>query len=112
VVESEYRQLQSALGELTTADGDYAQLSAKRLSHYLFDVFTAALLLEQAQDQLEDGDGRLAVVAERFVDRELRDRDARGITSGDRLPLEQFDAIVRFAPVDPDTLVETASADD
>jgi len=111
VVESEYRQLQSALGELTTADGDYAQLSAKRLSHYLFDVFTAALLLEQAQDQLEDGNGRLAVVAERFVDRELRDRDARGITSGDRLPLEQFDAIVRFAPVDPDTLVETASAD-
>jgi acyl-CoA dehydrogenase len=113
VVESEYEELTMALGELATADNDYAQLSSKRLAHYIFEVFTAALLLEQAQEKLETEDNaRLAVVAERFIDRELRDRDARGIRSGDRLPLDQFDAIVRFEPVDPETLVETASADD
>jgi len=113
VVESEYQELTMALGELATADNDYAQLSAKRLSHYIFEVFTAGLLLEQAQKQLEtESNARLAVVAERFVDRELRDREARGITGGDRLPLEQFDAVVRYASVDPETLVEPASADD
>jgi hypothetical protein len=112
IVESEYQQLTMALGELATADGDYAQLSAKRLSNYIFDVFTAALLLEEAQAELEDGNGRLALVAKRFVDRELADQDGRGITSGDRFPLEQFEAVVRFASVDPESLRQPAEADD
>ncbi|WP_336325911.1 acyl-CoA dehydrogenase family protein [Halovenus sp. HT40] len=112
IVESEYQQLTMALGELATADGDYAQLQAKRLSNYIFDVFTGALLLEEAQAELEDGDGRLALVAQRFIDRELADQDGRGITNGDRFPLEQFDAVVRFASIEPDALVERAEADD
>ncbi|MFT4946401.1 MAG: acyl-CoA dehydrogenase, partial [Natronomonas sp.] len=111
VVEDEYQQLTMALGELATADGDYAQLQAKRLANYIFDVFTAALLLEEAQDELEDGNGRLALVARRFVDRELTERDGRGITDGDRFPLERFDAVVRYASVDPDSLVQRADAD-
>jgi len=45
-------------------------------------------------------DGRTALVARRFVETHLRDRDARGITSEDRFPIEHFDAIVRYAPVD------------
>lgn len=79
----------------------------------VYDVFTAALLLEAAQDRIDaDGDARKALVARRFVDRHLRERDARGITSGDRLPDEQFDAIVRFAPVAPEDVAETVAADD
>jgi hypothetical protein len=84
-------------------------------------VFTAALLLDQAQDALEgeaavdgaDGepDGRMAVVARRFVQTHLEDRDARGITDGDRLPLEQFEAVVNYAPVPPAELVEPVEAD-
>ena len=112
VVESEYHDLTAAMAELATADGDYAQLSAKRLANYIFDVFTGALLLEEAQAELEDGNGRLALVANRFVDRELRDRDARAITSGDRFPLEHFDAVVRYDSVSPDSLVEGIEADD
>jgi alkylation response protein AidB-like acyl-CoA dehydrogenase len=112
VVESEYHDLTAAMAELAGADGDYAQLSAKRLANYVFDVFAGALLLEEAQAELEDGNGRLALVANRFVDRELRDRDARAITSGDRFPLEHFDAVVRYDPVSPDDLVEQAEADD
>jgi hypothetical protein len=112
IVENEYQQLTMALGELATADGDYAQLQAKRLANYIFDVFTAALLLEEAQEELTDGDGRLALVAQRFIDRELADQDARGITGGDRFPLEHFDAVVRFASVDPDSLLQRAEADD
>jgi hypothetical protein len=112
IVEEEYQQLTMAFGELATADGDYAQLQAKELSEYIFDVFTGALLLEQAQAELEDGDGRLGLVAQRFVDRELAEEDGRGITSGDRFPLEQFEAIVRFAPVEPESLYQPAEADD
>jgi acyl-CoA dehydrogenase len=111
VVEEEYQDLARAMTGLVD-DEEYAQLSAKRLAHYIFDVFTAALLLETAQSEIEDGNGRMALIAKRFVDTQLRTREARGITSGDRFAIEQFDPIVRFAPVDPDSLVETATADD
>ncbi|WP_137291044.1 acyl-CoA dehydrogenase family protein [Natronorubrum halophilum] len=110
-VESEYRDLAGALATLAAEDGEYAQLSAKRLAHYVFDVFTAALLLAQAQAELEDGAGRLALVARRFVSNELETDDARGITSGDRFALEAFESIVEYAPADPETLTETVSAD-
>ncbi|WP_306054523.1 acyl-CoA dehydrogenase family protein [Natronococcus wangiae] len=111
-VESEYRDLMTALATLAGEDAAYAQLSAKRLAHYVFDVFTAALLLEEAQSELEDGNGRTALVARRFVSNELERPEARGITSGDRFALEAFDPIVRHAPVDPERLSETVPADD
>jgi len=116
-VESEFQDLTTAMASLAAEDQAYAELSAKRLANYIFDVFTAALLLDQAQAHLEgagpDGqpDGRMALVATRFVDRHLEDREARGITGGDRLPLEQFDAIVNYAPVPPADLVDPVEAD-
>jgi len=102
---------------LADEDDDYVQLSAKRLAHYVFDVYTAALLLAEAQADLDgygptgEADGRTALVARRFVQNYLEDRDARGIGSGDRFPLEHADAVVRYATVEPDALVETAEAD-
>ncbi|QFU82031.1 acyl-CoA dehydrogenase family protein [Natronorubrum aibiense] len=111
-VEAEYHDLAGALATLATEDAEYAQLRAKELAHYVFDVFTAAQLLEQAQTQLEAGNGRLALVARRFVANELETRDARGIASGDQLALKAFDSIVRYAPVDPETLTETIGVDD
>ncbi len=112
IAESEYHDLTKAMAELASVGGEYAQLSAKRLAHYIFDVYTATLLLDQAQQELDDGNGRLALVARRFVERELADRDARGITSGDRFPIEHFGAVVRFESVEPDALLDTAEADD
>ncbi|MFC3959009.1 acyl-CoA dehydrogenase family protein [Halovivax cerinus] len=116
--------LSRALATLAGSDDEYAQLSAKRLAHYVFDVYTAALLLAEAQADLDrDGaggenpaaetsgatggpDGRTALVAQRFVETHLRDRDARGITSEDRFVIEHFDAIVRYASVAPEILGE------
>jgi len=125
VVEGEFHDLTAAMATLAGEDREYAELSAKRLAHYIFDVFTAALLLEEAQAALDgeltrpgadddahgEADGRMTVVARRFIQRHLEDRAARGITSGDRLPLAQFDAVVNFAPVPPEELAETAEAD-
>jgi len=107
-----YRDLGTAMASLATADPDEAQLQAKRLAHFVFDVVTASLLLAEAQTALDDGDGRLALVARRFVTRELAERDARGISEGDRLPLDHFEAVVRHAPVDPEALTAAAPADD
>ena len=111
-VEAEYHDLAGALAMLAGADGEYAQLSAKRLAHYVFDVFTGALLLEEAQTELEGGNGRMALVAQRFVANELETPDARGISSGDRFALEAFEPIVKGASVDPETLSEPMAADD
>ncbi len=114
-VREEYNDLATAMATLAGEDGEYAQLSAKRLTNYVYDVFTAALLVEEAQQRIDEaGDARKALVARRFADRHLVDSEARAITSGDRFPVEQFDAVVRFASVDPATLADerAVEADD
>ncbi|MFB6354534.1 MAG: acyl-CoA dehydrogenase family protein [Halobacteriales archaeon] len=102
-------ELESGLAAVAERDEDYAELHAKALANLVYDVYTAALLLDEARRDLEDGDGRTALVARRFVDDALRDRPARGVASGERLADEWFDAIARYAPVDP-AAVETATA--
>jgi len=112
-VESEFESLQEAMVSLATGDPDYAQHEAKELADYIFDVVTATLLLERAQDEIDDeGNARKALVAEWFVETRFGQQDARGITDGEKLPDEYFEEIVSFAPVDPDALVEAAPADD
>jgi len=98
-VAAEFHDLTGAMADLAGRDAEYAQLQAKRLSHSIFDVYTAALLLSEAGAGLVDDDGRMALVARRFVDRELRESDARAITDGDRSAVEFFEPIVHFAPV-------------
>jgi alkylation response protein AidB-like acyl-CoA dehydrogenase len=98
-VESEFHELSGAMADLAGRDAEYAQLQAKRLARYIFDVYTGALLLEEADDALAADDGRMALVARRFVDRELADEEARGITDGDRFAVEYFEPIVHFEPV-------------
>ncbi len=117
LVEAEYHDLTTAMASLASEDGEYAQLSAKRLGHYIYDVFTAALLLEEAQADLAGtgpssvADGRTALVAKRFVDNYLRDQEARGITSGDRFPVEWFEEVTQYKPVEPAALAQPTEAD-
>ena len=112
-VEDEFAGLQEALVHLAGTDTEYAQLQAKELAEYVFDVCTAALLCAEAQAELDHEDNaRKALVAERFVDTRLRSSDARGITDDDRFAIERFDAVVRYASVSPSALVESAPTDD
>jgi acyl-CoA dehydrogenase len=93
--------LAAALADLVAADRDTQEAHAKRFAHYLFEVYVGALLLSEAQTHIDErDDGRKAVVAQRFVDRHLRDQDGRGI-GADELPMDGFDAIVRYDTVDP-----------
>ncbi|WP_440990165.1 acyl-CoA dehydrogenase family protein [Haloarchaeobius baliensis] len=113
-VEAATADLGAAMAALASEDGEYAQLQAKELADLVFDVYTAALLCREAQTEIDDADdARTALVADRFVDRHLRESGGdRGIADGDRFALEQFDAVVRHATVDPASLVDSAPADD
>ncbi len=111
-VEDEFAGLQEALAFLADEDTEYAQLQAKELAEYVFDVYTASLLLREAKQEIEqEEDARKALIARRFVDTRLAERDARGITTGERFAVEQFDTIVRYAPIAPETLTESVPAD-
>jgi acyl-CoA dehydrogenase len=101
-VEEEFADLQNALVTLASEDREYAQLQAKELTDYIYDVFTAAELLAVAQKETVDGNARMALVAQEFVERQFDRTKARGITSGSRRASEAFDTIVRYADVAPE----------
>ena len=113
-VETAFHELQTALAMLATEDGDYAQYHAKRLADLIFDVVSGALLLSEAQNRLDAGEGREALVAQRFVETRFADEEAYGVVSGDRSAMEDdvFAAVAHYASIEPDTLVEAAPADD
>jgi acyl-CoA dehydrogenase len=104
-VRSAHETFQEALLTVATEDDEYAQHEAKELADLLFDVVTASLLLSKAQRRIDDADdAREAVVAEWFVRTRLADRDGRGILDGETLPVDHFDAIVRYDALDPASL--------
>ncbi|WP_435064198.1 acyl-CoA dehydrogenase family protein [Halobaculum sp. EA56] len=104
-VEDAFTELQAALATLAGEDAGYAQYHAKELADLIYDVTTAALLVDRAADALAtDGDARIGLVAAAFVDEHLRSADARGITSGEAVLDEHFDALARYAPADPAAL--------
>lgn len=111
-VEGALDDLEAAFVAVADADEAGAQLHAKALADRLYDVYAAGVLVAEAGTELAAGDGRKALVARRFVDEALRDRPAGGSVTDDRFPLEWFDAIVRFAPVDPADLDGIAAAAD
>lgn len=101
-VRERFRALQSALGTLASEGDRYAQYHAKRLADLVFDVVAGALLLSAAQDRIDEAaDGRLALVARLFVDDRFGDADAYGVAGGEMPGDEWFDAVARYAPVDP-----------
>jgi acyl-CoA dehydrogenase len=93
-------EAQRAIDFVEGAPDDLRQLHARRLTMWLADLTQAALLLEQAQDELSaSGSARKAAVARLFVREHLAERSMRGITD-DRSVLELFDSVTRYAPLE------------
>ncbi|RXK49128.1 acyl-CoA dehydrogenase family protein [Halorientalis pallida] len=112
-VAEEFEDMQAAMLSLATEDQEYAQHEAKQLADYIFDVVTAALLIERAQDAIDErDDARKALVAEWFVETRFAKQDARGITDGEKLPDDHFAEMVRHGSLSPDRLAQAAPADD
>ncbi|WP_340099788.1 acyl-CoA dehydrogenase family protein [Salinibaculum salinum] len=105
-VEAAFHDLQTALATLAGEDTDYAQYHAKRLADLIFDVVSGAILVAEAQHQLDEADNaRKALVAEWFVRDRFESEDADGITSGETPGDDHFDAIARYGSVPPERLV-------
>jgi len=99
-VEQTAREVREVIAYLAQADREMAMLQARRLAGYLADLAQGALLLEEAAwEAAHRGSARKALVARIFADTHLVQRPLRGITSGDRAAIDNFDAIVRYQPV-------------
>ena len=95
-------EVREALGFLSRAERDLAQLRARGFANYLADVVQAALLLEEADWELEHrGSARKALVADLFAQAHLRARPARGVTSNDRTALDFFEPLTRYGNIEP-----------
>ncbi len=95
-------EVREALGFLSRADRDLAQLRARSFANYLADVVQAALLLEEAEWELEHrGSARKALVAHLFAESHLRTRPARGAVSNDRTALDFFEPLTRYGNIEP-----------
>jgi acyl-CoA dehydrogenase len=101
-VEEEFTDLQNALVTLANEDREYAQLQAKELVDYIYDVFVAAELLAVAQSTVADGNARMALIAQEFIEKQFERSEARGITNGGRRATEAFDTIIRYAKYTPE----------
>lgn len=97
-------QAREAVSFLLNADDELRQLHARRLSALLADAAQAALLLEEAAQEMEQsGSARKAAVARLFVRRRLQSAPLGGI-DGDRTVLRLFPAIVRHEPLEASAL--------
>jgi alkylation response protein AidB-like acyl-CoA dehydrogenase len=95
-------EVREGLAFLSRAERDLAQLRARGFSNYLADVAEAALLLEEAEWELEHrNSARKALVAHLFVQSHLDAAAARGIMSTDRTALDFFEPLTRYGEVSP-----------
>jgi alkylation response protein AidB-like acyl-CoA dehydrogenase len=95
-------EVRGALAHLSRADRDLAQLRARSFCNYLADIAEAALLLEEAEWELEhSASARKAIVAHLFVEDHLRTQRSRGILSADRTPLDFFEPLTRYGTIEP-----------
>ncbi len=83
---------------------NYGTLMSRRVAEWMTHLHAGAILLKEAQDQINAGDGRKALVAKRFFNNYLDHDKYRGITTNDDLPVRYFDQLVRFASIGPDEL--------
>jgi acyl-CoA dehydrogenase len=112
-VRGRFNELQEAMLTLATEDEEYVQYHAKRLVDLIFDVVTAAVLLDEAQTAIDDrDDARKALVAEFFVTSRFGDDYGYGVNSGTRSGMEHFDVISRYARKDPNDLPVPESEED
>jgi acyl-CoA dehydrogenase len=94
-VREERDALEETMNEVATSGVEGAQVRAKDLADFIYDVYAAAVLVSEAQRDAEEGDGRKAVVARRFVDNHIKDGRVT-----DETPLESFEAIAKYDEID------------
>jgi alkylation response protein AidB-like acyl-CoA dehydrogenase len=90
---------------LGAMEPELAQLALRGLLERAVHLLAAGLLLQDAEDDLAGGDGRLALLAARYAASRLAP-EARPVRGADRTLLTAFDAVVLGAPAAPADAVE------
>jgi alkylation response protein AidB-like acyl-CoA dehydrogenase len=103
-VEGARSEAVEALGVMASLPRELQLLHARRITDLLADLTQAALLVEEAAEELaKDGSARKAAVAHLFAREHLAERRLRGI-SGDRSVLDLFAPVTRHEPLEPEAL--------
>jgi hypothetical protein len=102
VVARRVEDLSAAIDAWKALDRVTAEARLFPLAQFMADVYTGALLVEQAEWELQEfGDRRKSIIAEMFVRRQLDDQSPlRGIDAPRDLALDHFDELVGGALVD------------
>jgi hypothetical protein len=97
--------VQEAIAYVAAAPKDVARLHPRRIARYLANLLSAALLTEQASEELAaDGSARKAALARLYVSVHLGGRAPARIGREDQIVLEGFDAMTRYGELEPDRL--------
>jgi acyl-CoA dehydrogenase len=104
-IEGARAEVLQALEVMASLPDELRLLHARRFTGLLADLTQAALLAEEAAEELErdGGSARKAAVARLFVREHLTEQRLRGI-SADRSALDLFAPVTRYAPLEPSAL--------
>jgi hypothetical protein len=99
-------EVREAVSYVTAAPKDVSRLHPRRITRYLSNITSAALLVEQATWELhERGSARKAAIARLYANVHLSSHSLGGIGRDDRLILDAFDEITRYGELEPDRLL-------
>lgn len=98
-------EAQEAIAYVAGAPKDVARLHPRRITRYLTNLVSAALLTEQGAAELAgEGSARKAALARLYANVHLGARTLGGIGQNDHIVLEGFDAITRYGQLEPERL--------
>jgi alkylation response protein AidB-like acyl-CoA dehydrogenase len=104
-VRSYAADLQDAVKYVAAAPKDVSRLHLRRITRYMANLVSGALLVEQASWELaERGSARKAAIARLYANVHLSAHPLGGVGRDDQLILEGFEPITRYGQLDPDRL--------
>jgi alkylation response protein AidB-like acyl-CoA dehydrogenase len=98
-------EVEEAVAYVAAAPKDVARLHPRRITRYVTNLVSAALLAEQGAWELrERGSARKAALARLYTNVHLGGRRLGGIGQDDQIVLDGFDAITRYGELEPERL--------
>ncbi|MEX0875332.1 MAG: acyl-CoA dehydrogenase family protein [Actinomycetota bacterium] len=95
-----------AVAYVSGAPKDVSRLHLRRITRYMTNLVSGALLVEQAASELASrGSARKAAVARLYANVHLSSHPLGGVGRDDQVILEGFDAITRYGELEPDRLL-------
>ncbi len=98
-------EVREAVAYVSGAAKDVSRLHLRRITRYVTNLVSGALLVEQAASELARGSARKAAVARLYANVHLSSHPLGGVGRDDQLILEGFDAITRYGELEPDRLL-------